>query len=108
MHADLALLHRGQSLRCQRKAERRWRWAALAGYAAAALAGLAIGCWWSPVHRPGSGTNSGSNPAPLPQQRAVDLAAFYDAGLGSNWTHDFGGSNLASLPTGWQRLGPAY
>lgn len=108
LHADLALLHRGQSLRRQRKVERRWRRAALAGYGAAVLAGLALGCWWSPLHRQGRGSNDSSNPAPLPRQQAVDLAAFYDVGLGSNWTHDFEGNNLASFPTGWQRLGPAH
>jgi hypothetical protein len=108
LHADLALLHRGQSLRRQRKAERRWRRAAFAGYGAAMLAGLAIGCWWSPLHRQGGGANRGSNPAALPRQWALDLSGFYDVGLGSNWTHDFDGNNLASLPAGWQHLGPAH
>jgi serine/threonine protein kinase len=43
LHSDLALLHRGRSVRRQRKAARRWRLVSVAGYAAAALAGLAVG-----------------------------------------------------------------
>jgi serine/threonine protein kinase len=108
LHADLALLHRGQSLQRHRKAERRLRQVAFAGYAAAALAGLAIGCWWSPLHRQDSGTNGDLGGAPLPQQQPLDLSPFQNVAHGSNWTHDFTGNNLSSLPTGWQRLGPAH
>jgi hypothetical protein len=51
LHADLALLHRGQSVRRQRRTERRWRRASMAGYAVAAAVGLAGGALWSPLHR---------------------------------------------------------
>jgi hypothetical protein len=52
----------------------------------------------------------GTEPArvPLPKQTAVDLSSFYNASLGSNWLHDFAGNDLSSLPTGWQRFGPAH
>jgi len=105
LHADLALLHRGQSVRRQRKVARRWRLASLAGYAAAALAGLAVGVLWSPI--PHGGANSLTHVA-LPQQSPIDLSKFFNASLADNWLEDFDGNDLAGLPKGWHRLGPAY
>ena len=107
LHADLALLHRGQSVRRQRRMDRRWRYLTQAGLALAALLGVAIGAWWSPRHPPGSGAAANTAPAVPATQQTVDLSRFYNVNLSSNWTHDFPGNNLASLPAGRTRLGPA-
>jgi serine/threonine protein kinase len=105
LHADLALLHRGQSVRGRRKAERRWRVVKLAGYVAAALLGLAVGALWSPLPRGAS--RSFARPA-LPKQSPLDLSRFYNAALTDNWFQDFDGNDLSGLQGGWRRLGPAY
>ncbi|MGO8699765.1 MAG: serine/threonine-protein kinase [Limisphaerales bacterium] len=105
LHADLALLHRGQSVRRQRRAERRWRRVSLAGYAAAALAGLAAGALWSPLSH---GAPNGVARAALSKQVPIDLSKFFNVSLTDNWLDDFDGNDLASLPRGWRRLGPAY
>lgn len=105
LHADLALLHRGQSVRRQRRAERRWRRASIAGYAVAALVGLAIGTLWSPL-RTGQASSpaskktiSAGNPAP------VDLSGFYNASFTTNWMHDFEGNDMACLTPGLHMFG---
>ncbi|MBI5388311.1 MAG: serine/threonine protein kinase [Verrucomicrobia bacterium] len=110
LHADLSLLHRGQSVRRQRRVERRWRWAVLAGYGGAALLGLGAGVLWSPIQRPAATANASApgGSAPLPKQAAVDLTKFCNVTLSSNWTGDFAENNLSSLPTGWRRFGPAH
>jgi serine/threonine protein kinase len=105
LHADLAFLHRGQSVRRQRKAERRWRRVSLAGYAAAALAGLTAGALWSPLPH---GAPNGFARAALAKQMPIDLSNYFNVALTNNWFHDFEGNDLASLPRGWHRLGPAY
>jgi serine/threonine protein kinase len=110
LHADLAVLHRGQSVRGLRRKERRWQWLSVAGYAGAAVVGLLAGALWSPWQRPAGGSIAASESlaAPLPEQSPVDLSAFYNASPGSNWLQDFVGNDLADLPTGRQRFGPAY
>ncbi len=110
LHADLALLHRGQSVRRQRRTKRCWHRVSLAGYAGALLLGLLAGALWSPRHhspRTIAGTDR-TTVAPLPKQLPVDLTPFYNASLSTNWLRDIKGNDLASLPTGWQRVGPAH
>ena len=107
MHADLALLHRGQSLRRQRKNRRREKRFVLAGFVAAALVGGALGSWWSPRYRLPA-ANPGAQPHLPAMQQPVDLSHFYNVTLSSNWTRDFPGNNLSSLPSGWHQLGPAH
>jgi len=106
MHADLALLHRGQSLRRQRKSRRREKRLILASLVAAALLGLGIGSWWSPRYHV-SRAKSGSPPSEASVAQAVDLSRFQNVTLSSNWTRDFPGNNLSSLPSGWHQFGPA-
>jgi serine/threonine protein kinase len=110
LHADLALLHRGQSVRRQRRVERRWRRASMAGYAGAMLAGLALGVVWSPWQRSSTdaATRSAPERTPLPKQAPIDLTRFYNVTLSSNWTGDFAGNNLVTLPAGRHRIGPAW
>ena len=108
-HADIALLHRGQSVRRQRQTDRRWKQLKHAGFVGAALAGLAVGAWWSPRQLPGSGTKAAHTASALPlQQQAVDLKRFCNAKLDSSWTQALPGNDLATLPKGWNRLGPAH
>jgi serine/threonine protein kinase len=110
LHADLALLHRGRSVRRQRQSERRWRRVSIVGYAAAALAGLVAGALWSPMPHGTSnrGTTNAVTLAQVTKQAPVDLARFYNVSLTNDWMHDFVGNNLASLPTGWHRFGPSF
>jgi len=105
LHADLALLHRGQSVRRQRKAERRLRRVNLAAFAAVALVGLTVGVIWSPLPH---GAPNGFARAALPEQIPIDLSKFFNAALTDNWFHDFDGNDLSNLPQGWHRLGSAY
>jgi serine/threonine protein kinase len=109
LHADLALLHRGESVRRQRRKKRRWRLAGWILNAGLLLAGFVLGALWSPVAREAVRME---RPEParasMAEQAAVDLSSFYNASLGSNWLHDFVGNDLAPLPTGRQRFGPAH
>lgn len=105
LHADLALLHRGQSVRRQRRTVRRWRRASLAGYAAAALVGLAIGALWSPL-RTGQGGHPASKKAPSAGSPVpVDLSRFYNASFTTNWMNDFEGNDMAGLKPGRHMFG---
>ncbi len=112
LHADLALLHRGQSVLRQRRRQRRWRLAQVGLNASALAVGLLLGILWSPVQRAPSPTGrdspTGTRSTKLPEQKAVDLSRFYNAALTNSWLQDFIGNDFASLPTGWSRFGPAY
>lgn len=110
LHADLALLHRGQSVRRQHQAVRRWRRISTIGYAVAAAAGLAVGVLWSPLPRVGAENTAsiGKAHGALAKQTPIDLSKFFNAALATNWVPDFDGNDLASLPTGWHRFGPAH
>jgi serine/threonine protein kinase len=106
LHADLALLHRGQSVLRQHRSERRWRHAHVAINAGALLTGLAAGILWSPLPR----TRPGSVPAPPLRTQPVrlspvELSPYFNASLTNNWLRDYEGNDLSSLPTGWRRYG---
>jgi hypothetical protein len=109
MHADLALLHCGQSVRKQRRTDRVGRQAGRALTAGLFVVGLGLGAWWSPRRVAGPGvTRPGTGPGrPVPHEEPVDLARFYNAALNTNWQGDFPGNDLATLPTNWHRFGPA-
>ena len=110
LHADLALLHRGQSVRRQHKTSRRWRRLSMVGYAGAAGAGLLAGVLWSPLrHAPEMAkVDSSSRLSPIAEQKPIDLSKFYNAPLTNNWIHDFEGNDFSALPTGWHQFGPAH
>jgi serine/threonine protein kinase len=105
LHADLALLHRGQSVRKQRTRERRRHRLSVTGYVLAATAGLAVGALWSPRQR---GAPAEAVRSTLASQKPVDLSGFYNAALTDDWMRDFEGNNLATLPPGWHRFARAY
>lgn len=109
LHADLTVLQAGQSVRQLHRRERRWRWLPVTGHLAAAVLGLLVGVLWSPwqrASRPAT-TTLQSRIAPLPKQSPVDLSAYFNAALATNWLRDFPGNDLATLPTGWHQFGPA-
>ncbi|HEY5915582.1 MAG TPA: hypothetical protein VJA21_33780, partial [Verrucomicrobiae bacterium] len=106
LHADLALLHRGRSVRQQHKRHRRLRQITIAGYLAAALAGFLIGVAWSPAYR--SRPTPGAHAGVLPKQIPIDLSRFYNARLTTNWLNDFDGNDLSGVPSGWHRFGSAF
>ncbi len=110
LHADFSLLHRGQSVRRQRRAERRWRRTATAAPFLAALGGFALGALWSPLQhgRPLPVPDGPAAPVRLAKQEPISLSGHLNAELSQDWARDFAGNNLASLPAGWHRFGPAY
>ncbi|MBI2928422.1 MAG: serine/threonine protein kinase [Verrucomicrobia bacterium] len=115
MHADLALLQRGKSVRRLHSLRHRLGILAKVGAAAAAVALVAFGAnLWLEYRmkqlqqRPtvGSGRLAGKIPARDPRAilNQLDLAAHYNVLLDEHW---FGpeGNDLASLPRGLQKLG---
>jgi serine/threonine protein kinase len=110
LHADLALLHRGDSVRRQRRKKRRWRIATMALNSGLLLTGFFLGALLSPLVREEISTAGRAKNirAPLPEQASVDLSEFYNASLADNWLHDFIGNDLAMLPLGWRRFGQAH
>lgn len=105
MHADLALLHRGQSVLRQRRRQRRGRLARVGLNLAMLATGVAAGALWSPVQR---GTADAGAPHADRGPRPVDLARFYNASLSDSWLQDVRGNDLSSLATNWQQLGPTW
>ncbi len=105
MHADLALLHRGQSVLRQRWVRRRWRVAHVGLNLAMLVAGLALGALWSPVQR---GTAEPPVRGYGRHAQPLDLTRFYNAALADSWLQDMRGNDLSGLSTNWQPLGPAW
>jgi len=102
MHADLALLHRGESARRRRRTWQRWRLAGLAVNAAMLAVGLCLGLLWSPLRwwTGDAGRLGNLQQAARSKPQPVDLSGFYNASFTTNWMNDFEGNDMASLPQG--------